>query len=156
MKAISLHQPWASMIAQGTKTIETRFWPTKHRGDLLIVSTLKPEIKGFLCGHALCIVNLVNCRKMIASDAAAARCPWCVDLYSWVLMDIRKVEPFEVKGRQGFYEVDYEIEAELMECPECPWEGPVTECENDPPGQLRCPVCSTIVKEKNPHIFRVR
>lgn len=26
MKAISLHQPWASLIACGTKTIETRSW----------------------------------------------------------------------------------------------------------------------------------
>ena len=106
MKAISLHQPWPSMIANGSKTIETRFWPTSHRGDLLIASTKKPEIKGFLCGFALCIVNLVNCRKMIASDSALARCPWCVDLYSWVLTDIRKIEPFEVRGRQGFYEVE--------------------------------------------------
>jgi hypothetical protein len=27
MKAISLHQPWASLVACGTKTIETRSWP---------------------------------------------------------------------------------------------------------------------------------
>lgn len=106
MKAISLHQPWASMVAQGSKTIETRFWSTSHRGDLLIVSTKNPEIKGFLCGFALCIVNLVNCRKMIVSDEAAARVPWRDDRWSWVLAEIRKIEPFPVKGRQGFYEVE--------------------------------------------------
>ena len=27
MKAITLHQPWASLIACGLKTIETRDWP---------------------------------------------------------------------------------------------------------------------------------
>lgn len=27
MKAISLHQPWASFVADGSKTIETRSWP---------------------------------------------------------------------------------------------------------------------------------
>ena len=27
MKAITLHQPWASLIADGRKTIETRSWP---------------------------------------------------------------------------------------------------------------------------------
>ena len=27
MKAITLHQPWASLIAEGHKTIETRDWP---------------------------------------------------------------------------------------------------------------------------------
>lgn len=36
MKAISLHQPWASGIALHLKTIETRGWPTKYRGPLAI------------------------------------------------------------------------------------------------------------------------
>lgn len=94
------------MIAQGSKTIETRAWPTDHRGDLLIVSTKKPEITGFLCGYALCIAHLINCRKMIASDEAAARCPWREDLWSWVLADIRKIRPIQVRGRQGIYELE--------------------------------------------------
>jgi activating signal cointegrator 1 len=29
-------QPWASLIVMGVKTIETRRWPTSHRGPLLI------------------------------------------------------------------------------------------------------------------------
>lgn len=36
MKAITLHQPWATLIAVGVKTIETRSWPTKHRGPIAI------------------------------------------------------------------------------------------------------------------------
>jgi activating signal cointegrator 1 len=36
MKALSLTQPWAILIAEGTKTIETRSWPTRYRGPLLI------------------------------------------------------------------------------------------------------------------------
>jgi len=109
VKAISLHQPWATMITQGSKTIETRTRPTEHRGDLLIVSTRKPEIKGFLCGYALCVVNLHNCRKMIISDEAGARCKWRDDLWAWVLNDIRPVfEPFGVRGQQGIYEVEVE------------------------------------------------
>ena len=32
MKAISLWQPWASAMAVGSKKIETRHWPTNHRG----------------------------------------------------------------------------------------------------------------------------
>lgn len=108
IKAISLHQPWASMIAQGSKTIETRFWYTDYRGDLLIVSTKKPEIKGLLCGFALCVVNLIDCRPMNVSDECDARCPWKRGLFSWVLSDIRKIEPFRVRGYQGIYEVEIE------------------------------------------------
>lgn len=36
MKALTLHQPWASLIAVGLKTIETRSWSTKYRGPLAI------------------------------------------------------------------------------------------------------------------------
>lgn len=36
MKAITLHQPWASLIALGVKTVETRSWNTNYRGTLAI------------------------------------------------------------------------------------------------------------------------
>ena len=36
MKAITLWQPWASLIAVGAKTIETRGWATNYRGPLAI------------------------------------------------------------------------------------------------------------------------
>ena len=36
MKAITLHQPWASAIALGRKTYETRSQPTRYRGLLAI------------------------------------------------------------------------------------------------------------------------
>ena len=68
MKAISVRQPWASMIAQRMKTIETRVWPTKYRGDLLIVSSKKSEIDNLPVGQALCVVKLVDCRPMELPD----------------------------------------------------------------------------------------
>lgn len=37
MKALTLHQPWASLIAAGIKTIETRNWaPAGYEGPLAI------------------------------------------------------------------------------------------------------------------------
>lgn len=36
MKALSLWQPWASAIALGAKTIETRHWKTPYRGPIAI------------------------------------------------------------------------------------------------------------------------
>lgn len=41
-RAITLHQPWASLVALGIKTIETRSWPTKYRGRLLIHAATRP------------------------------------------------------------------------------------------------------------------
>jgi hypothetical protein len=36
MKALTLTQPWATLIAVGAKTIETRSWGTGYRGPLAI------------------------------------------------------------------------------------------------------------------------
>lgn len=35
-KAITILEPWASLIACGAKRIETRSWPTKYRGPIAI------------------------------------------------------------------------------------------------------------------------
>lgn len=36
MKALSLTQPWATLVAIGAKRIETRSWSTRHRGLIAI------------------------------------------------------------------------------------------------------------------------
>ena len=35
-RALSVRQPWASLLVAGVKTVETRSWRTRHRGPLLI------------------------------------------------------------------------------------------------------------------------
>ena len=39
IKAISLWQPWANLIAVGAKKYETRSWKTNYRGALLICAS---------------------------------------------------------------------------------------------------------------------
>ncbi|YAF99518.1 MAG: ASCH domain-containing protein (plasmid) [Nodularia sp. CChRGM 3473] len=41
IKAISLHEPWASLIPMGLKKYETRSWATTYRGPLLICAAKK-------------------------------------------------------------------------------------------------------------------
>lgn len=36
MKALTVYQPWASLIAQGHKRYETRSWSTRYRGAIAI------------------------------------------------------------------------------------------------------------------------
>ncbi len=103
MKALSVKQPWANMIAAGKKTIETRTWSTKYRGPLLIVSSRSPSIEPVGC--ALAVADLVDCRPMIQSDEVRACCKVYPNAYAWVLRDIRAITPFQVKGRLGLYEV---------------------------------------------------
>jgi ASCH domain len=103
LKALSLKQPWANMVASGEKTIETRKWPTDYRGPLLIVSSKTPAIPPSGC--ALAIVTLVDCRPMTSADESAAKCHFYRGAYAWVLRDILRVKPFPVRGQLGIYEV---------------------------------------------------
>jgi len=103
MKCLSVRQPWASMIARGEKTIETRTWPTEYRGDLIIVSSLRPRIDDLPAGQALCIARVVDCRPMTRADELAARCELYAGAFAWVLDNIRPVEPVAVTGKLGLY-----------------------------------------------------
>ena len=42
IKAITIWQPWASLIVHGFKKVETRGWATRHRGNLFIHAAKKP------------------------------------------------------------------------------------------------------------------
>ena len=121
MKAISLWEPWASAIAYrpehhgilaaegitAQKRIETRKWYTRYRGDLVICSTKNPKVAGLPLGMAVCIAEVVDCRRMKRTDELAAQCTFEPGRYAWILGNIRPViPPFAVKGAQGFFEVD--------------------------------------------------
>jgi hypothetical protein len=41
MLALTLYEPWASLVAAGEKRIETRSWPTDYRGPLAIHASKK-------------------------------------------------------------------------------------------------------------------
>ena len=76
MKVLSLMEPWASLIKEKQKVIETRSWNTKYRGELYIHSSLKkinkkdthiqkllefiPD-KEMLYGKIICKCKLVDC-----------------------------------------------------------------------------------------------
>jgi hypothetical protein len=71
MKALTLHQPWASLIAGGIKKEETRGWYCSFRGPLAIHAGkyvdleacdffhLRPEL--IARGVVLCTVEMVDC-----------------------------------------------------------------------------------------------
>ena len=109
MKAISIKQPWANLIASGQKTIETRVWATQYRGQILLVSSKAPKIEP--AGCAIAVANLVDCRIMTKADEVAAQCPIYANAFAWVLQDVRAIEPFPVKGQLGLYEVDITSES---------------------------------------------
>jgi len=104
MHTLSIKQPWAGMIARGEKTIEVRTWRTDYRGPLLIVASKSPRLAGQPAGAAVCVVDVVNCRRGDMADEAAAHCEVYDDDWLWALANPRPVEPFQVTGRFGIYQ----------------------------------------------------
>ncbi len=110
MKAISIKQPWASLIAAGVKTREIRQWPTDHRGPLLIVSSRRPVIDGHRHGAALCTVEVVGCRRMTRDDIPfACIADFYPDHYAWELGRVQLIEPFPVMGQLRLFDVPDEL-----------------------------------------------
>ena len=128
VKALSVWQPWASLIADwrdvedalerdrvlrqacedigmrfGPKRIETRYWTTGYRGPLIICASKKPKVAGLPTGVAL------YCRPMTAEDEEAACCRWSKGLYAWVLDGVKPfAQPFDVRGQQGLFDIKVE------------------------------------------------
>lgn len=112
MKAISVKQPWANMIADGEKSIETRTWSTEYRGEILIVSARDPDIPP--AGCAVAIATLTECRPMSVLDEPDACCRKSPGAYAWVLENVRRIKvPFPVKGQLRLFETDVSGIAEL-------------------------------------------
>lgn len=103
MKALSIKQPWANLIASGKKTIETRKWKTDYRGPLLIVSAKVPDIAP--AGFALAVAKLVDCRPMSVLDEPEAQCRKYEGAFAWVLEDIRPITPLLVRGELRIFDV---------------------------------------------------
>lgn len=108
MKALSIRQPWANMIAMGVKTIETRTWMTSYRGPLLIVSSRLPKIEP--AGCAVAIAALIDCRPMTRKDEREACCQIYKDAKAWILKDVRRIKPVKVKGSLGVFDCSLEID----------------------------------------------
>lgn len=136
LKAISLWEPWASLIWCGSKTIETRSWAPKFRGELLIcaakakhlsktrhlyllepfLNALRPlRKKGYLYlnyGKAVAVVTLVDVQStnhLPLSEYWKEKDfgDYSPSRYAWIFKNIRPIEkPFPVTGRQGFFNVD--------------------------------------------------
>lgn len=123
MKAISLWEPWATAMALGKKKNETRGWDTNYRGDLVICSAKRKmddvgldvccnagiDLTQIRYGYALCIVELYDVlptAKTPRDYDEEALGDYSAGRFAWLTRNLRRIEPFPVIGRQGFFEVD--------------------------------------------------
>ncbi|GDY13112.1 hypothetical protein LBMAG53_19900 [Planctomycetota bacterium] len=103
-RALSLKQPWANLIRDGHKTIETRTWATPYRGELLLCASKIPAISPFGC--AVCLVELIDCQPMRTRDWAKACIAPYAPAFGWHLGNVRPVPPIPVVGTLKIFSVE--------------------------------------------------
>lgn len=129
MKALSITEPYATLIRNRIKRIETRSWKTNYRGSMLIhaSSTRVPkewrentelmELAGELHpGEILCRCRLVDCVEMTEDFIKEVKLNhdeyisgfYEVGRYAWILEDVEPIEPIKAKGRLGIWEYNGE------------------------------------------------
>lgn len=133
MKALTVHQPYASLIARGEKWVENRTWQTSHRGLLAIHAGKgsaylpKDALRAYPLGAMVAVAKLVACinLKSLKSQPFELRIPntnltvgdvvgneytegpWCWILSKAVMMD----PPIPCRGAQRLWKCEVGFEA---------------------------------------------
>lgn len=117
-RALTIHQPWATLIARGLKDVENRTWATPWRGTLFIHAGKKwdreaaPLLKALglwpddlpdspEAFPTMCLIaktTLVTCTRISAS-------PWFAGdpKIAWVLADTTPIPHESMPGAQGLW-----------------------------------------------------
>lgn len=115
MRALSLWQPWASLIADGRKKIETRHWPLYYRGPLAIHAAMKVDEdacyefgyspSNIVRGAIVCIVNVDDCVQFPNDKATPDAYGDFTDGRYGFMLTRREVfdPPIPAKGHQGIW-----------------------------------------------------
>lgn len=121
MKALTICQPYAELIARGDKPIENRTWGTRYRGPLAIhagksrawlsIDDDDPranygvDVTAISFGAVVAVARLRGCCRiedlpLDLRDHMHAEGPWC-----WILEDVQRLPmPIACNGAQGLWE----------------------------------------------------
>lgn len=128
MRVLSIKEPWATLIMDGKKSIETRSWKTNYRGELYIHASLSKVTKEVLerkelmnivsdsnmnYGKIICKCELVDCiymteeyiKKIKKQNYQEYICgEYKVGRYAWVLNNVEILEEkIDAKGKLGIW-----------------------------------------------------
>ena len=127
MKVLTVKEPFATLIKNKIKHIETRSWKTKYRGELYIqagVAKISKDVRRreglsqmysdneLNYGYIICKCNLVDCiymteefieeeKKKNLNNFIAGH--YEVGRYAWVLDNIEPITPIKAKGQLGIW-----------------------------------------------------
>lgn len=125
--ALSINNPWASLIVSGDKDLENRNWNTSFRGEFLIHCGLNvdKDCAADLAMNrhpvtdcdmdwshlAICatggIIGIAELYDVVTLRTGGADNPWFVGRYGFRLRNARPIEFRPCVGALGFFEPDY-------------------------------------------------
>jgi len=112
MKVLTIHQPWAWLIARGIKDVENRRWPINYRGLLLVhagigsssvpieVTDLVRHMRGdepLPIGGVIGLVEIIDCVRSHPSK-------WFHGPFGFVLRNARELSFTACRGHQGLFD----------------------------------------------------
>ena len=119
MKALTIKEPWASLIINGYKNYEFRSWKTNYRGKILIHTSKTMEkvegvekynlnyIKGAIIGEVTitdCILVDETLDKRLRKENNIVYKNNHVGCYAWKIENIKKYDkPIYVNGKLGLW-----------------------------------------------------
>ena len=136
MKVLSIKEPFASLIKNKIKCVETRSWKTNYRGEIYIHASVSPwkinterdkKLKDLLgdenleYSNIICKCNLVDCiymtkeyvEEMKKNNYQEYLCGnYQEGRYAWVLDDVEPIKQIKAKGELGIW--NYYNENEIM------------------------------------------
>ena len=125
MKALTIKEPWATLIIEGYKEYEFRSWKTNYRGKILIHAGMTLEkdnvikfqdynlkySKGAIIGEAeitdcIFVTQEVNDELRKLNPLVYGKSGH-VEKYAWKLENVKKYdEPIFIKGQLGLWNYD--------------------------------------------------
>jgi hypothetical protein len=129
IKALTLHQPWASLVGK-FKNYETRGKATNYRGKIAIHAAVRQEMTDYQVneladllvgenipfGVVVAIADLTDCIKMTEEfinqqSETELRCGlWEVGRYAWKLENVQFLpEPMPARGMPGLWDIELPI-----------------------------------------------
>ena len=130
LKAITLWQPWATLVAAGAKQYETRSWRTDYRGPLAIhagkrettdavwLRVREPQVANrirpfdFPLGAIIALaeiasINPTDKRRIVVRPLELELGDWTPGRWAWLLRRVRKLEtPIPVRGWPWLWDFD--------------------------------------------------
>lgn len=125
MRALTITQPWASLLARGEKRVENRTWapPEELIGDLVALHASREfdQLDGYLIrrryGVAIeqadCPLGAVVAVARLTDVVTESQDPWFLGPYGWVFTEVARIDPVPCRGARRLWTLPPDVQLKV-------------------------------------------